>query len=1165
MAVQDESSSKLKKIFDQNVEITGNLTIGGSVSGISTDNFYLDGITKSGNTLTFSVNGATNQTYTFGSNAFTSYTDHSTQGYLTSVPDITLLSGLNDYVWDASTNGRDFNLGIQTSFVSAGQGYPQFGSVVRIATYTGINDGGTAEMYFPYSATYGGSSMRYRLGKYNNAGWTGWKTVIDSDNIGSQSVANADTVDSKHATDFNLQYVTDNNATTSNPISIYDNASSANPRLSLGRGSGERLKFDVEDRVARITHQQDEGTGGHELWFTIDSPTTSTTSKIFYWAERAADGSSSNTLMDLNSSRLNVPNNLTAGTISSSGTITSNRNYINNGAVWSETTQGLGIGSIHIDPASTTDHAGGAITFGASDVADGTNAQAGIYVRSDGSYGTKMYFSTTDSYATGSKTAMSIDQYGLVTINPRLDSAKSFRVYYDMDVYNTVNFTDDSWNFKGSIRANGSGDVIIRSGSAVETTFRSDGYLYAPTWINIGGGGGIFADTNGAHFYPNTYSTYGTWRMNGSRGGWGGLLVRDVANKPHIMYDASGNGGLYTEVNGVWSIFYHVGNDCVAIGGSSTSSEYKARVNGDMRTDGSLEVADSSNSAIIGAASFSWQGNTSFPTIYSSNAQRWVMICNPHVPYLESGTNGYTGATAGSVIGFASNASSSTTYWGLGINPQGIGAQDMFSITRANTTRVLDITSAGNMQITGGFAQNGARKILFPAGGSLEGSSSVTGAIKIALPTSRYGSNTMMTFKVVIYEYSTGKTYEYRIGGYNYSDHAWRNVSCIQISDQATWHQIRWGNDGSRECVWIGETNTNWSYAQIEVMDFTGGFGGESLDGWADGWNLSFVTSFNTVTQTRYPARLGKNIIAETIDLDAGSAYPIEVTSSQRYQIGFKNTSTSEATNHPWLVHEYASKTTGAYSSMIIHFNGIGDKFWFNRLGDLEVDRDIVNNGWYYNRSSVGMYWNNYGYGFRPAHGAGLSYGNIGTYNTGKSGWSGYGIHHSNTAFMGSASGDVGIYNASQGDWAFYYIPTNRGVGLMTSTTSSTYEVYVGGDLYATGDIIAYSDRRVKENIINIDSALDKVKALQGVYYNRINDKDKVREIGFIAQDVHEAVPELASYAEDIDEWGVKYSQVTGLHNEAIKKLASQLEQKDEQIANLQSQIDELKKLILNK
>ena len=37
-------------------------------------NYYLDGITKSGNILTFSVSGTTDQTYTFGSNAFNSTT-----------------------------------------------------------------------------------------------------------------------------------------------------------------------------------------------------------------------------------------------------------------------------------------------------------------------------------------------------------------------------------------------------------------------------------------------------------------------------------------------------------------------------------------------------------------------------------------------------------------------------------------------------------------------------------------------------------------------------------------------------------------------------------------------------------------------------------------------------------------------------------------------------------------------------------------------------------------------------------------------------------------------------------------------------------------------------------------------------------------------------------
>ena len=57
---------------------------GGTISASFTDlsgtggdgNDFLTGITKSGNTLTFAVSNQTNPTYTFGSNAFTSYSNH---------------------------------------------------------------------------------------------------------------------------------------------------------------------------------------------------------------------------------------------------------------------------------------------------------------------------------------------------------------------------------------------------------------------------------------------------------------------------------------------------------------------------------------------------------------------------------------------------------------------------------------------------------------------------------------------------------------------------------------------------------------------------------------------------------------------------------------------------------------------------------------------------------------------------------------------------------------------------------------------------------------------------------------------------------------------------------------------------------------------------------
>jgi hypothetical protein len=51
-------------------------------------NYYLNGITKSGNTLTFAISGATNQTYTFGSNAFNS-TAYSTASGVEDNADVT--------------------------------------------------------------------------------------------------------------------------------------------------------------------------------------------------------------------------------------------------------------------------------------------------------------------------------------------------------------------------------------------------------------------------------------------------------------------------------------------------------------------------------------------------------------------------------------------------------------------------------------------------------------------------------------------------------------------------------------------------------------------------------------------------------------------------------------------------------------------------------------------------------------------------------------------------------------------------------------------------------------------------------------------------------------------------------------------------------------------
>ena len=164
---------------------------------------------------------------------------------------------------------------------------------------------------------------------------------------------------------------------------------------------------------------------------------------------------------------------------------------------------------------------------------------------------------------------------------------------------------------------------------------------------------------------------------------------------------------------------------------------------------------------------------------------------------------------------------------------------------------------------------------------------------------------------------------------------------------------------------------------------------------------------------------------------------------------------------------------------------------------------------------------------------------------------------------MYSSNGNGGAYTQSGGAWQWFWNHANRCLGINGSTAPSTYELYVSGDIFATGNITAFSDRRKKENIKTIENALDKVLQLRGVTYNKIQtEKEKEikdlkgrSEIGLIAQEVLEIVPEVVSYADDVDEYGVNYSNLVGLLVEGMKD-------QNKIINSQQEQIDELKEMV---
>jgi hypothetical protein len=135
------------------------------------------------------------------------------------------------------------------------------------------------------------------------------------------------------------------------------------------------------------------------------------------------------------------------------------------------------------------------------------------------------------------------------------------------------------------------------------------------------------------------------------------------------------------------------------------------------------------------------------------------------------------------------------------------------------------------------------------------------------------------------------------------------------------------------------------------------------------------------------------------------------------------------------------------------------------------------------------------------------------------------------------------IYNNQNSvGYVFESNASNGYVAILKGGTDASYPLDVTGSIRSTADVIAYSDRRVKENIKTIDNALDKVTKLRGVSYNRKDIEDKSTKIGVIAQEVKDILPEVVDQDGD-DKYSVAYGNMAGLFIEAIKELKAEIEE----------------------
>ena len=104
-------------------------------------------------------------------------------------------------------------------------------------------------------------------------------------------------------------------------------------------------------------------------------------------------------------------------------------------------------------------------------------------------------------------------------------------------------------------------------------------YYQTNTWMQFNGSYGLYwPNDNGCHIYPNSATTYTQFRFDGVRNGYSGVYLGD-SGVNGMMYDIAGNGGVYKESISRWYFYYHIGNDCMSIGTSSTSSTYSLYLN----------------------------------------------------------------------------------------------------------------------------------------------------------------------------------------------------------------------------------------------------------------------------------------------------------------------------------------------------------------------------------------------------------------------------------------------------------------------------------------------------------------------------------------------------------------------------------------------------------
>jgi hypothetical protein len=291
--------------------------------------------------------------------------------------------------------------------------------------------------------------------------------------------------------------------------------------------------------------------------------------------------------------------------------------------------------------------------------------------------------------------------------------------------------------------------------------------------------------------------------------------------------------------------------------GTTTDAGYKLRVNGNSYFDGLAWFRQNAGSG----SAFRWGDlgtAVSVDTMLCMN-QLWngsgfdILNVNAGTTYLNLGD---------------SSASPNITF---GTGPANTVANIKMTITNAGNVLIgtttdngykLSVNGSGYFNGTGyfdntvqtnnSFSDANNVRVLKPLGGSRNSTTpGETGAIKITYPVGY--TNTMHRVKLNIYNYQSNQAYTVYFGGYNYAPGPyWVNVFAYTIGPSSTNFNptVRFGYDGTKMVVYIGELNTSWTYPQFFIEEVETGFSLASQFA-TDAWSIGLEASaFQNVTDS---------------------------------------------------------------------------------------------------------------------------------------------------------------------------------------------------------------------------------------------------------------------------------------------------------------------------